>query len=107
MDVMQWCRNYLFITEGTSEKVEKKVENLLNTVLDKKDDYQKEKFIKTFCEHLSSYEGLLLYQRKIHPDQIPHNSAAFARNKDDNIRKLNEVKKQNGVTNRTTGLSLY
>ena len=71
MDSMKWCRSYLFITDGTAEIVEQKVEFLLKTMFAQKDEYQKEKFIKTFCEHLTYLEEVLCYERGIHPNQIP------------------------------------
>jgi hypothetical protein len=48
--------------------VEQKVEFLLKTLFAEKDDYQKEKFIKTFFEHLKYFEQVLCFDRGIHPN---------------------------------------
>jgi hypothetical protein len=90
MDVMKYCQSYLFITEGISEKVEQKVESLLKTLFTEKDDYQKEKFIKIFCEYLTYFEEVLCYKHGIHPNQIPYNSASMGHEK--YIQKIEEVK---------------
>ena len=68
------------------------MEFLLKTLFAEKDDYQEEKFIKTFCEHLTYLEEVLCYERGIHPNQMPSNSPVIARNKDEYMRKVEEVK---------------
>ena len=90
MDVMKYCQSYFFITDGVSEKVEQKVNYLLENFFTEKDEYQKEKFIKTFCEYLTYFEEVLCYQRGIHPNQIPYTSASMGQDK--YTQKVEEVK---------------
>lgn len=90
MDVMKYCQSYTYVTEGIAGKVEQKLELLLKILFAEKDEYQKEKFIKTFCEHLTYFEEVLCYERGIHPNQIPYKITQMGQEK--YIQKVEEVK---------------
>ncbi|WCK57321.1 hypothetical protein PP175_29465 (plasmid) [Aneurinibacillus sp. Ricciae_BoGa-3] len=69
MNALDWCQN-TFKNEESQKKLEKKVQMLLESVLREKDDYAKEKCIKSFSEGLRYLESVLLYQRGVHPEQM-------------------------------------
>lgn len=60
---------YCVHDEKMQKEVEKKVLELLEGVLNNKNDHQKEKAIKVFSESLRYFEDSLLYERGIHPNQ--------------------------------------
>lgn len=68
---MGWCKNRLK-NSSSQEFLESKVNILLACPLKERDQYAQEKAIKSFCEGIGYLEGVLLFQRHIHPSNIEH-----------------------------------
>jgi cyclopropane fatty-acyl-phospholipid synthase-like methyltransferase len=90
MEAMKWC-TYAYKTEKVTKLVKEKVESLLQSIMRDKDDYEQEKFVKTFCEHLMYLEDCLCFQREIHPHQLTNNVDQMIKIQKNYIQLVNEV----------------
>lgn len=96
--LMSYCANCVH-DQVLQKEVDEKVLALLESILSKKDDYQKEKAIKVFSEGLMNLENSLLYARGIHPNQFDFTNCYFMNGyneKVEEVRKimLTEIKRQ-------------
>lgn len=90
MEAMKWC-TYSYKTDKVKEQVKEQVESLLQSIMRNKDEYEQEKFVKTFCEHLLYLEECLYYKRGIHPDQIMNDIEKLMKMQKDYIQLVTEV----------------
>lgn len=88
MKTLDWSKN-TFSNESSQKLLDEKVNMLLDGVLREKDEYQKEKAIKSFCEGLGYLEKLLQYQREVHRSQL--DLVKISQNPSDYQKKIDEI----------------
>lgn len=96
--LISFCSNCVH-DEELQKEIELRAVALLKGVLSEKDDYQKEKALKVFCEGLTNLENSLLYSRGIHPNQYnlsDYNYMDKYNSKFEEVRKImrNEISRQ-------------
>lgn len=88
-ELLTYCANYMH-DSLLQKELENKVLELLEGPLNNRDEYQKEKCIKSFCEGLAYLEKVLLFQRNIESCNFNFNNPHLARLYEE---KMNDVRR--------------
>lgn len=89
-DILSYCANCMH-DNTLQQELESKALALLDGPLRERDDYVKEKAIKSFSEGLRYLESSLLYARGIHPNQYDFSSIEFLNTYDKKIEEVRAI----------------